>query len=1726
MRKIAILILSTLLFSYALPLASAATETQFTDGTSTYTHVFSQAGDSPTPGVTLPYGADVQNVEFEIEGSASTATWMNRTTSADFGGQGTTGTSQTSWYINQNGWYYGYRQNVKVDNGQVELRPTESTTLWSMSRQSDVSSSTGGSMNTTGEYYSSAEAGFRGISDTGQISLSGGTWGQSPGQFVGATVKQVNELHVIRYSSITTSYGGYNFNSMNRYNASTGAYIGTVTMAYNNCSSTNLIYVSDMASDGDGTVWMASFYSSSNSAYGGISKWTVTKNQNTVTYTCERFWMAQEIGGISIDSITNDMYVVQRTRNVNTYNIDLWEVSRSNPNIALQTWSLGAISSGGGSSTFSGYLKPTGLVVQMPRIAVNVYCAHYAYTYYCDTNRVSWTSIYHQQSNWPELQGEFTRSYSSMGLSNIDGEIAHTCLYASSTSYCPTAATNRKIITTGNSAADWMGTPSSISATVTSSTLTLSRAISEVTLDSAITWEPTGTSVDIEVTNDGGTTWKPANSVGQVVTFSNTGTSIAWRAWLNGSSSAAPLIDTVGISYISSYVNSGQFRLYRSSSTGGTYPVAASVWWNASTPGGSSIDVYFRDGGTSCTSGTRVDVPSPGSTVSFSGTSSTYMNLCFDFDAGGTNSQSTPTLYDVNIVQYTNAPRDVKIDIYDDDQSTLISCPVGGYEWEYDGVLIGTTTARDSAPNTDLRDAFNCIIPGTGTGTEVIGVQVSSAAAGKLKITSMTIEYTMATVNLDINYDESMVLHERSQSYEVVTRHVIGDNAVSITDAELMFIASPSAYAPKLSWASDGTLVDDDPEDWIIPDQGGTWTNLSNGIFEIHWMFRVTDDFPEQENVGWRVSCTDDAGLTPAVLASTGTSSGIRVNQSYGLGWFAIHDVEGEVVNDDVQNGDWVVAGEMVHFQGQIWFDGTEDAPLNSVFDVRVVRKDAQGDFTASSWKDNSNPNGTFFISIPVPDMNIPEGVTFEVQTYNVRDPTKVMPTNESWMRTLRIDDSSPEIIDAWPAEGDYEASSNAQQIAITISDDVGHPESLTLNYWVEADHDQNRNGEPDSEEYVAQTMTNYTEDVEKVFFGIIDDSRNPNMARVSYYVTGHDPAGNSIIGDDGPGFAYDLTTYLTRKDMTSVFTGLNWENHVDGEDVYSGTEQSISVGLVDANGIIDFEYISLIFDFEGPDPDRDQQRISYNGRTDAWSSDSEFISILPSSSAVVTTNDTGLPWIHTNFHFEFSWDWPDEDVSDLALEFKELGSVEPTRIEFIDHTFSVENDLVLDASTYTVEDVAEPRTGPLDDATPVRPDDRLRWSGRVVYEGSSEPAPNDLGITVEVFDGVQYWSDGSLSDNGGFSIEVPLTAASALQSAESRTFLTGVRNVPGRGEDMTRDTVATTLQLQVDHTPPRVHHRLSPVDVIDISSASDLSALPVRFSGWEECVLLEGDDRCSAFSQSPQWVNWVMRDNTRTIAAGQAPLAMQLNDTLLEWIGEVDLTSDGLVTPRSGYRVGFWVTGHDAAGNEFPMTANTESDPVREREDLDGDQDLAWVRLGATVAELIVKSVSLSQDTVGDGAEIEVVAVIANTGGVTESSFAVHFVTENGLIHSTRIIGLPSDGEHRMTTTWTAEQGIDRITVIVDAENEVVEVDEEGNSMSAGVSVDYSWGLGWVDTWRQNPLTVIGVIFALVLLPVIATITWKTSLSGSTSLYDEELMYEEDEDEDEEWEDEDEGWE
>ncbi len=464
----------------------------------------------------------------------------------------------------------------------------------------------------------------------------------------------------------------------------------------------------------------------------------------------------------------------------------------------------------------------------------------------------------------------------------------------------------------------------------------------------------------------------------------------------------------------------------------------------------------------------------------------------------------------------------------------------------------------------------------------------------------------------------------------------------------------------------------------------------------------MTSDFPDQNNVRFSTGCLDDSGSAGFAPLDLRSEQGLRVNQTFGLGWLKVRDNGGDLVRDDVPDNAWVAAGETLHFQGAMWFMDSDDAPLDSAFDVRVSRNG----WVESTARDTTNINGSFFISVVTPNIDVPDGLNYEVQTYNERNPTHVMAPNSDWSRTFRVDATPPERRAVFPADGSYEAGVNQQDVRILVHDEIGVPMELTLMYWVEADHDLNRNGIADDHEYASKRVTNMSESKSKWFMTNIDHSRNPNMGRVSYYWSGGDQAGNPVFYtqyDDegvlynlnsGPGFNFDDATFQTRKDAAAIFTGLEWVGHSDDEPVFAGLEQSITVGFIDANTAIDFEHISLVFDFEGPNPSRDAQRISYSGLNNTFWSESNYIHLLPTSSMRETTNESGLPWIIVTYNFVFAWDWPDEEMGDLALLFKERGSSEDRELLILEHTFRVENDFTLSPTDYIVEDVSEPRTG------------------------------------------------------------------------------------------------------------------------------------------------------------------------------------------------------------------------------------------------------------------------------------------------------------------------------------------------------------------------------------------------------------------------------------------------
>ncbi|RJU88154.1 MAG: hypothetical protein DWC05_01375 [Candidatus Poseidoniales archaeon] len=1677
----------TLVFvlSVMSPLAGAAnTETQFKDGTTSYEHTFSAKGSGAAGEVSLPIGADVQSASFSLLGEASTTTYTNFTTDTHYGGAG------DQDYLSSNAgspspFTTARRDNLEVSSQTVSLQGNPTELMPRFSSSSSVATLGSAHLNTTGEFVALSDQGY--LSPTKQFSdirvASNAPW-----TYTGITVPiNASEIHVLRYTSSSVS----STPTILRINPTNGQYLGTASFDV----SASMCGTYAMYSIHDADVYNGDVYTAHWSRY-NIYKWEVDWNTagTQVVWTCKTSYnynYPNYISGVDFDDETGKMYIA--TYDTQVRNHYLKEVNPSSPTVITNTWLM--------TSTSNYYDYGAGLSVSMPNVMYNIY-------YY--SSSFSYKSIhYHYSLQNGLLNSQGERTMPGGGHYGIvdsdDNKVFFSCHY-SSTSYCTQGL--RKIHSYGDGAHSDIRSASISTQTVVGQTTTISRAVSAIDVDGIFGSTPTGTSINVDVSNDGGTTWK-SGRVGQKVSFATSGTSIVWRATLNGTASKSPVLGDIVLSYTTNYQSSGYYYAYQYIGSGSSSVIAATVDWNETRPAGTSItvNVGHKTSGSTCNSGSGwKSWTSPNTTQSMTGTSYYF---CVRITLSTSSTSLTPSITDLSIALHSNAPNQPGLNI--DGKSAWKRAATSG-------ALIGPLTVTSQQSGNTLVDKLNDAIPNTGSGWIDIPIELTSESAGKLTIVSFEITYTMQTVNLNLTIPEGEILHERINSYEVVSQHVVGENANSMVSADLtLMTAGSAANWPVLAWQyGDVFPAPNDPAQYVQIDPT-SYSVETNGILEIHWKFFVTSEMPDQDNVRFRVGCLDDsgtAGFAPEPLTS---DEGLRVNRSFGLGWLNVRDNDGEMTSMDVESGSWVAAGEQLHFVGAMWFQDTDDAPKDSAFDVRISRNG----YVESTARDTTNNNGSFFVSIDLPAIDVPDGLTYEIQTYNERNPDHVQQPNTEWRRTYLVDATHPERKQVAPVEDAYEAADNEQTVQVLVEDRVGHPMELDLNYWVEADHDANRNGEADPEEYITKVVANNTEARSKWFITTIDTSRNPNMGRVSYFWDGGDQAGNplhfTVMNDDdelmkfesAEGFLYDDATFRTRKDSTAIFTGLEWFGHEDDQPVFAGMEQTISLGFIDANTAIDFEFISLVFDFEGPNPARDAQSISYSGTNNTFWSDSPYIHLLSTSRMMQTTNESGLPWIMLDFHFKFSWDWPDEEMGDVALLYKELGSSDPSRILLLEHTFRVENDLMLSPTDFAIEDISEPRTGPVADGSRVRKDDRLGFTGRVVYEGSQTPAPRDVGILVEVFDGEKLWSDGSLTVDGGYALEVPLSSASTLQSSPSRTCLISITNIPGRGEDMTGTLVSTTLQVVVDDAAPRVTRRIAPLNVIDISADNDLTQIEVEFQGTEDADL----------TGSKQVVHWVMRDATRTmtIGAGSTLLGMQQDGQTVMWTGVVDITAGGTILPKAGDFVGFYVTGYDAAGNQFPVVSNSEASPIPELASDDTDFERQWIRLGAVGAELRVKNIVMSDDHIAPGSKIDITATIYNAGGNTSSQFKVAFFagSDEQPFETVRVNGIDEGEFYPVSVVWESEE-VDRIRVVVDYEDEVPEANDDDNSAEHSVTIAYGQYLGWFDSVREQPLAWMFAVLSILTLAIVFTVATRTSIDYGEGAFDEDEADWEDEEDDE----------
>ena len=1152
----------TLLFvlSVMSPLAAAATtETQFKDGSTAYEHTFSQKGTGAAGVITLPIGAAVQSASFDLLGEASTTTWTNFTSDSDYGGAGDTDyTSSTT--TRPSPFTYARRDNFEVDTETVTLKgnPTELTPRFSSS--SSVATLGSAHLNTTGQFVALSDQGY--TSPTKQFAdIRAST--STPWGYTGVVVPiNSSEIHILRYSS---QYMTNNPSAIMRVNPSTGQYLGTASYLTNSCGSNAMYGIHDVDVY-NGNVYTAHY------TYYKINKWSVGWNtQGTqVQWSCQTSYTynyPNYITGVDFDDNTGKMYI--GVYDASTRNHYLKEVNPSSPTVITGTWLM--------TSTSYYYDHGAGLTVNMPNVMYNIY--------YMNTDYKSIHYHYTMSSGLLVSQGERTMPGGGhYGLTDTDEHKVMFSCHWSGTNYCTQGI--RKVHVYGDGAHYDPRASSLTSQTIVGQTTSISKAINSINVNGIFGSVPAGTSINVDVSNDGGVTWK-SGYVGQKVNFANAGTSVKWRATLNGTTTKTPVLGDVVLTYTTNYQTSGYYYAYQYVGTAASNVIAATVDWNETRPSGTSITVnvgYKASSSTCGTGGSGVQsFTSPNTTKSMTATSSYY---CVRIMLSTSSTGATPSLTDLSIMRCTPMRP-----INPASTSTVRRLGSARPPTGRSSVRSPCRVNKAATPwSTNSTTPFQTPVPVPLT------FQSTSRPNRRANCPSPRLRYvyTMQTVNLDLVIPEDEILHERITPYEVVSRHVIGEAANSMVSADLtLMTAGSAANWPTISWQYGDVFPDpNDPAQYIDVDPT-SYSVESNGILEIHWKFFVTSEMPDQDNVRFRVGCLDDsgtAGFAPEPLTS---AEGLRVNRSFGLGWLNVRDNDGELTSQDVPDGAWVAAGEQVYFVGAMWFQDTEDAPKDSAFDVRISRNG----YVESTARDTTNNNGSFFIPIDLPNIDVPDGLTYEVQTYNERNPDHVQQPNSEWRRTYLVDATHPERKAVAPVDDAYEAATNEQAVQILVEDKVGHPMELELNYWVEADHDANRNGEADPEEYVSKTVTNTTEARSKWFITNIDTSRNPNMGRVSYYWDGGDQAGNPLhftaMNDDdellkfeaSEGFLYDDATFRTRKDSSAVFTGLEWVGHEDNEAVFAGMEQTISLGFIDANTAIDFEFISLVFDFEGPNP-------------------------------------------------------------------------------------------------------------------------------------------------------------------------------------------------------------------------------------------------------------------------------------------------------------------------------------------------------------------------------------------------------------------------------------------------------------------------------------------------------------------------------------------------------------
>ena len=539
------------------------------------------------------------------------------------------------------------------------------------------------------------------------------------------------------------------------------------------------------------------------------------------------------------------------------------------------------------------------------------------------------------------------------------------------------------------------------------------------------------------------------------------------------------------------------------------------------------------------------------------------------------------------------------------------------YDWER-AISGSNNIARE------LNQGVALASSGGATGDVMVPLRIVGGSGGSISLSSLSIS---TTSGYDSTYDDGGItgMYPNGDIIEIVTTHdVAASTGQTLGGASLLFETMNGNMELRWDLSNGSFWEESDPDnnlDFMF--MQSLATDATSGGKQLNWRFRVNPTWEDTPNVrlyAAAISNTGVSGLPAGNLIAPET--GNAVENDAGITDFHLFN-QGGVEQTDLNNA---FSSSTILLDFNIRYEDLDVAPNPNSYLITLEKRN-QSEIMFEDWLFVDSTPATIDAdyswqpTLPASEAGI-EQYRLLVSNYTDGDlicpPESFSPDSDCAIRfTITLDPFAPHFLNAsvFSVQGDWRTlnddtwvrADNNQRFRIAAQDLPLAPETLTLNYWVEASDDCGLDGlcpgvpsyiapdtgEMDREaqlnEYSQIGLARQTESDTSYYLidhpcECISDYANSGIdppQMVSLYVSGSDIGGNQIDGG-GPGIHEDIVTYIAMESRTPLVEGFHISDsygtmlNENNRSIYAGNVYHLLVDGKDDNGWQDIETIRI----------------------------------------------------------------------------------------------------------------------------------------------------------------------------------------------------------------------------------------------------------------------------------------------------------------------------------------------------------------------------------------------------------------------------------------------------------------------------------------------------------------------------------------------------------------------